>query len=327
MRFKETLELYIKHLKGLNYSVSTIKSHKRIINRFWKYLFNRKISLNDVNPEVVLDYVKVLKESKIYCNNYIYTQISDIKVFYRFLYRNKYINENSINNYSFIRTKKELPKNLLNIDEINILMSNKTDNSMYLRDKAIVELYYATGLRLSELINLNYDDIEYSRNLIFVRSGKGKKDRIIPVTDYALEQVKNYIIHIRNKLKTNIKALFLSFTGKRIHRTQIRDMLIKMKDNCNLEKNVTPHTLRHCFATHLLQNGASIRSISEMLGHENIGTTEKYTKVEISDLEKVIKTYHPLENELYNEDAISLPNSDKFFTRSKGLKRKKRSVK
>ncbi len=323
MRFHELLLQYQDLLIVRNCVSKTISSNVRILLRFWRYVQGKNIknmnliALNDMTAYV--DYLKVK-----YSHSYVYLQMNVIRDFFRFLYSHQYIDSNELSDYVYIRPKKELPKNLPVQEDIDQLLQQ----SLPLLDRAVIELYYATGMRLSELINLNIADVDFKNNLIFIREGKGKKDRIVPLTDHCLRLIEDYVNMARKKYQSKNEALFLSNTGNRITETVVRRIFKQIQnqdpDTKNMKK-ITPHILRHSFATHMLQNGAAVRDIQEILGHEDLGTTQRYTKVDISDLKKVIKRFHPRENEIYTDEEIILPK-DRFFNRKPGCKRHRKKL-
>lgn len=316
MSFYSSLSEYIQYLEAKNYAKNTLSAQRRIVLQFFRYLNERGLTdFREATPATVIHYRDYLKKGKGYSHNYIYLQMGVIKSFYRFLYERRLIKDKSLTEYSYLRPIKDLPKEIPAEEELSLLL----DKDFNKRDKAILELYYGTGLRHSELIRLNRADIDFSQNLVFVHKGKGKKDRLVPVTDYALGLVSDYL----RSRKDKSEALFLSSTGKRIDDNIVTRIFKKLNQQSPLGKNVTPHTLRHCFATHLLRGGAKIRQVQEILGHEDMGTTQRYTHLEITDLKQAIKRFHPTENELYSDEPIPLPGNQ-FFKRKPGCKRKKR---
>jgi integrase/recombinase XerC len=161
-----------------------------------------------------------------------------------------------------------------------------------IRDKAILELLYSSGLRVSELTSLDISDLDIKESLLRVK-GKGRKERIIPIGSKALEAIKNYLPE-RASLKKRSQALFLNYRGGRLTPRSIRRILLKYSKMINLKGYLSPHTLRHTFATHLLHGGADLRSIQELLGHSSLSTTQKYTHVDITHLAEVYDRAHPL---------------------------------
>lgn len=318
MRFKQLLEEYSDLLSVRDLRKTTICSHLRIIKRFKTYLEGRGIKgFNEVGIKTMIEYLDFLKVSSKYSHGYIYLKISILKSFFRFLYEKKLIDSHLVAKYSYLRPKKELPKDLPEQKELFSLL-DRGFNSL---EKALLELYYGTGLRLSEAIRLNLKDLDFSNNLIFIKEGKGRKDRIVPVTDTVLACIKVYLKE-RGKVASGDEPLFLSRINKRITPTVVYRIFKKLKTKKG--KRLNPHTLRHCFATHMLENDASIRDISEILGHEDLSTTARYTKIETVSLKRIIKRFHPRENEIYSDEKIILPK-DQFFSRKKGCKRKRRN--
>lgn len=173
------------------------------------------------------------------------------------------------------------------------------------RDRAIFELMYVTGIRIGEVQNLNIDDIDFSLKEITIREGKGDKDRIVPLGSVAEDYINLWIKRGRKGVKASQRALFINSLEGRLKVGRIRAIFDKYLQLNNLEnKGFTPHSIRHSCAIHLLQNGADIRYVQELLGHESIETTAGYTKSMIKSLKKLHKTYHPRENELYPDDIL-----------------------
>jgi len=184
---------------------------------------------------------------------------------------------------------------------------------MGFRDRTMFEVLYGTGIRIGELEKLNISDIDFNEKVIFIRQGKGGKDRIVPCTDTALEFLKEYITKVRPALSyfnSRQKVLFLSRSGKRFTAGAFRKMLAKYLKKSQIKKRISPHSFRHSFATHLLAGGANIRYVQEILGHEELSTTAIYTRVAVVNLKKEIKHFHPRENELYEAAELKIPEKD-----------------
>ena len=173
---------------------------------------------------------------------------------------------------------------------------------------------YGTGIRIGELENLNISDIDFNEKMLFIRQGKGRKDRMVPCTDTAINFLKEYITKVRPALcyfNSNQKVLFLSKSGRRFTAGAFRKMLERYLKKSGIKKKITAHSFRHSFATHLLEHGANIRYVQEILGHESLSTTAIYTRVVVDDLKREIKKYHPCENELYTFEDIKIPEIEK----------------
>jgi integrase/recombinase XerD len=191
------------------------------------------------------------------------------------------------------RFYKKIP-DVLSIEEVDILLNFKLETAFDYRNKAMIELMYATGLRVSELVNLNINDVDIEDS--FVRCfGKGNKERIVPIGEVALKYLKIYIYNYRDSLKKKnlCSKLFLNNHGKVMTRQGFFKILKTIAKNQGIKKNITPHMLRHSFATHLLNNGADLRSIQLMLGHSNLSTTQIYTNINNETLKENYELYHP----------------------------------
>jgi integrase/recombinase XerC len=219
-------------------------------------------------------------------------KLATIRSFFKYLHKEGYVKKNPAKLVSSPKIPKSLPR-FLTIDETFALMeAPKGDTFQATRDKAILELLYSSGLRVSELTMLNINDFDIKESLIRVK-GKGKKERIIPIGSKAMEAIKNYLSE-RISLKKKSQALFLNNRGGRLTQRSIRRILIKYARMIALKGSLSPHVLRHTFATHLLHGGADLRSIQELLGHSSLSTTQKYTHVDISHLMEVYDKAHPM---------------------------------
>lgn len=271
------------------YSNNTIKSYKQDLDKFKNYM-NKNIS--DIDSKDIHQYLKYLAEIPL-TDKSIARNISCLKSFYKFLLIEKEIDKNPMEDIEIPKIKKSLPKALTEEEIIKLLDIPLIDNFSY-RNKAMLELLYATGMRVSELINLTLQDIDL--NEATVRTlGKGSKERIIPIGDYALKYMKIYLEEYRSKLlkKDWNNFLFLNNHGKQITRQGFFKVIKKRKEEIGLKKELSPHTLRHSFATHLLNHGADLRSIQELLGHSDIGTTQIYTNVSNEHLKENYREFHP----------------------------------
>lgn len=239
-----------------------------------------------MDAEQIFRFVASLKE-KNYASSSICRILIAIKVFFRFLKKEEMIH---IDLERYFETPKlwQLVPEVLSMEEIDALLSQpKTDSFVGARDQAILELLYATGMRVSELCQLKIADL--SDTFVKVR-GKGKKERIIPVGKKAIAAIDHYLIHFR---KEENPFLFLSTRKKTIDRITVWNRVKIYAKSAGIRKSISPHTLRHSFATHLLENGADLRLIQEMLGHEDINTTDRYTHLTGGRVKTAFKTFHP----------------------------------
>lgn len=269
---------YLSVERGL--AQNTIISYRYDLIKYINFLKKNKIkSFNQTSKGLINSYSVYLKKEGLEINS-ISRNLIAIKMFYRFMLAENFINEDISSLIEFPRVSKKLPY-ILSLREINILLDDSNFKG-YLgqRDHAILELFYATGIRVSELINLKIDDINMENQMLKC-IGKGSKERIIPFGTKAHWSLSLYLEKVRPKLDKDPKedALFLNSRGERLSRQGIFYLVKQYARKAGIEKKVTPHTLRHTLATHLLENGADLRSVQEMLGHSDISTTQIYTQV------------------------------------------------
>ena len=283
---------YLAVERGL--AQNTLESYGRDLRQFHSYLQNSQMDiLRDSNRNTILTYLNNL-QNKGRAVSTISRNLAAIKSFYQYLVRERYLEKDPAANLESPKLEKKLPK-ILSIQEIEELL--KQPNSLMptgLRDKAMLELLYATGIRVSELISLNISDINLDMGYIKC-FGKGSKERIVPLGSIAAKCVQEYISKGRNKLVRTYEesALFVNHHGNRLTRQGFWKIIKKYAQEANILKDITPHTLRHSFATHLLENGADLRSVQEMLGHADISTTQIYTHVTKNRLKEVYDKAHP----------------------------------
>ena len=223
-------------------------------------------------------------------------KVASIRGFYRFLLKRGFIADNPATPLKSPKKNKKLPK-FMDYEQIEKLLTTPpADSWLGLRDRAILETLYSCGLRISELVGINTDDIDFVNQVIVV-TGKGKKQRLCPIGSHAIYAIESYI-HARNrdssfKRPPDPKALFLNSRGRRISDRSVRRNLDAYLRQAGLDRKISPHTLRHSFATHILNNGADLRSVQELLGHRSLSTTQIYTHLTTSRLREVYKKAHP----------------------------------
>jgi integrase/recombinase XerC len=251
--------------------------------------------LSRVEAETVRAYLGYLfrqKVKKVTINR----KISSLRAFYKFLIRAGKIKINPAALIQSAKTEKYIPI-FLSVDEMFDLLKVKTDSVAGLRNQAMLELFYSCGLRLSELAGLDVNDLDFNQALVKVR-GKGKKERIVPIGSQAINAVREYIkktADVRKKIDYNAlkNPLFLNLRGKRITVRSIGRIVDEVTKESGIGRKISPHALRHSFATHLLNAGADLRSIQELLGHESLSTTQKYTAVNINRMMEIYDKAHP----------------------------------
>ena len=277
-------------------SKNTLISYKRDLNQYHSYLDSElKIkSIINVTLGHIRSYVRHLNDKGMSANS-IKRAISSIRVYHGYLSEKGLMKDNPAYLLEIPKVPRKLP-NILTIQEIeSILNSIPNKTPMAIRDLAIFELLYSCGLRVTELCDLKISHILWDSDMIRIL-GKGDRERFVPLGPIAKENLTNYLNHDRpvlTKKKSNVSEVFLSRNGNKLTRMMIWILLKKWAANANIKKDVSPHTLRHSFATHLLEGGADLRSVQEMLGHADITTTQIYTHLDKEYLKQVHRDFHP----------------------------------
>ena len=290
------LKEYLAHLKlEKNLSINTVASYKNDINAFISFLKDFNIDdPSNVTSEHINGFFKALKELGLLGSSTA-RYFSSLKGFFLFLTKNKYIIKNPVEKLSAPKISKKLP-GVLDINEVEAILSvPDVKEILGLRDKAILELFYACGTRVSELINLKVNDLFFDDEIIRV-FGKGSKERLIPIGSSAIKWIGEYLKKSRPLLMKKLKSeniLFLNSRGTKLSRMGIWKIIDRYVKEAGIKKDVHPHTFRHSFATHLLEGGADLRAVQEMLGHADISTTQIYTHIDRDYIKQVHKQYHP----------------------------------
>ena len=277
MKLVDSLDDFLSYLvfeKGL--SNNTKASYYNDLNIFFSYLKENNIeNVEDINKDNIKEFLKTRDEYDI---STISHNLTVIKNYFKYLFKEKIIKEDISNEIDHPKIKKRLPK-ALSLSDIDTLLDIKLETVFDYRNKAMLELMYGSGLRISELINLELNDIDIYNSLLKV-NGKGSKERLIPINEYIIYYIKLYMDKRGELLKNNTSnKLFLNNHGKGITRQGFFKNLKQILKKKNLNTDITPHSLRHSFATHLINRGADLRSIQEMLGHSDISTTKIYTQI------------------------------------------------
>ena len=292
-QFHECNLEFINYLQiDKKYSENTIASYAADLKDYQNFMMNLlKKDIYHIERKDIKLYLKYLKDQKKSPKS-ISRRISCIRGFYKFLLIEKIIANNPMSTIELPKTKKSLPK-VLTIEEVDKLLDITLKDAYSYRNKAMLELMYATGLRVSELVNLKIHDIDFINETVRTM-GKGNKERIIPIGEIAIHYLKLYLEIYRSQLlkKDYTDDLFLNNHGKCMTRQGFFKILKKLAKEKDIKTSFSPHTLRHSFATHLLENGADLRSIQELLGHSSISTTGIYTHVSNEELKENYK-YHP----------------------------------
>ncbi|MBS0652552.1 MAG: site-specific tyrosine recombinase XerD [Verrucomicrobia bacterium] len=280
---------YIASEKGL--SSNTVAAYRRDLEMFFDLLKGKgKQELTEVAESDVIAFLAQLK-SQQYASSSVCRSLVAVKVFFRFFKREKLISVDPTANLDSPKLWQLIPE-VLTYKEVDALLKcPDPSDPMGARDRAIFEVMYASGLRVSEVCGLNLFDI--SENTVRVK-GKGGKERIIPIAQAAIEAVDHYLIHFRSAPPDQKDVpLFVSSQGKRIDRTLVWQRIKLYGKKAGIDKPLSPHTLRHSFATHLLENGADLRVIQEMLGHASVATTDRYTHISQQHLTQAFSNFHP----------------------------------
>jgi integrase/recombinase XerD len=293
---KTFLKEYLALLKvEKNLTSNTIVSYKNDLENFITYISDLGIEdLSEIKPEHITSFFNFLKKLGL-SERSSARYFSSIRGFFKYLIRNEYITASPIEKMKAPKVSRNLPI-VLSIEEINsILDAPSGDDKFGLRDKAMLEVLYACGLRVSELINLKIMDLFLKENLIKV-FGKGRKERLVPIGSTAIAALEDYLIQSRPFIKKNAQSenyVFLNNRGRKFSRMGVWKIVKKYVDISNLKKEIHPHTFRHSFATHLIEGGADLRSVQEMLGHSDISTTQIYTHIDREYIKKIHKMFHP----------------------------------
>ena len=277
--------LYIE--KGL--SQNTVQSYKNDITSFALWVDESinlplvRISKIDINKYIAHLFKNGLKSSSVN------RKISTIKSFFIFLLKKKHILVSPVDDIEMIKQEKYLPISMSEKEVELLLESPNLDSFIGIRDRAMIEMLYATGMRVSELINLKITDIDHNRLVVKVM-GKGSKERLIPYGEVASDYLNAYL---KNRKEINSNEIFLSNRGKKITRSAFWNRIKLYLKKENLKESISPHTLRHAFATHLLNRGADLRSVQILLGHSDLSTTQIYTHIAKQRLGEILKKHHP----------------------------------
>ena len=283
---------YISYLQDIKkFSAHTIKAYRQDITQFLNYMDKHNLAIQKEGIRDFISEIFIKTRNKTTVSRKIYA----IKSFFTFLLKNGIIDKNPIDAISIPKIDKKIPE-ILTIEEMTAFLDQLPEkNFIQLRNKAIFELLYATGLRISELTHLKPTDIDFENRLLRVM-GKGKKERIVPFNNTARDILSSYYREMKKTNKTSCDYIFVNMRGNRITERSIERILQdSYQQVMQSEKRVYPHLFRHSFATHLLQRGANLRIIQELLGHSNLSTTERYTSLNFSDLLRVYKKFHPRE--------------------------------
>ena len=272
--------------KGL--SNNTVKAYEADISSFFQWLDNEDLKYKNLQEDHINQYISFLFQRKMRSSS-VNRKISSIKSFYIFLVKRNFVKNSPLNDLVTPKQEKYLPESMSEAEVDKLLNSPDVSNKIENRDKAMIEMLYATGMRISELVNLKITDVDMKRCVVKV-FGKGSKERLVPFGETALDSLKSYL---NEREQCSSKEIFLSNRGKKMTRVafwqRVKIYLIRE----NLKNSISPHTLRHAFATHLLNRGADLRSVQLLLGHSDLSTTQIYTHIAKQRLSDVLKKHHP----------------------------------
>lgn len=283
---------YLLVERGL--SKNTLNAYAADLKKFTEFLTLSNFNLNKISRSDIESFILQLKAKGLKPTS-IYRIIAAIKSFYKYLVTHGHLDNNPVKIVKFPKLWEKIPE-VLSISEVSSLLENtKTDTVYSMRDKAILELLYATGMRVSEVTDLKVNDIDLDLGIVRCY-GKGQKERILPLGKKVCYALSKYLESSRNLLGKKNKisdSLFLNKSGKKLSRQSIWKIIKKYIRKAGIKKEVSPHTLRHSFATHLLERGADLRIVQELLGHSDISTTQIYTHMNKDRLKSLHKKYHP----------------------------------
>ena len=291
---EKQLKQFLKFLENdKKVSNNTLQSYKRDLEQYKSYLLTNDLKYNKITENDIKVYVKYLLEEQNKKPSTISRMIASIRSFYQYEVKNKKVKIDPTENIQSPKIEKKAPC-VLTTKEVELLLEQPTDEDLKgIRDKAMLEFAYATGMRVTEIISLNVEDVNIEQE--YVECKNGKKKREIPLGKMALSAVKEYITKARDIMvkSEKEKALFVNMNGKRLTRQGFWKIIKYYQEQAHIDKDITPHTLRHSFATHLLQNGAELKAIQTMLGHSDISSTQVYMQFQNDGLNNIYKKAHP----------------------------------
>ncbi len=280
------LDKFLSYLEiEKNYSPYTLLNYRLDLNEFFRVMAETPVEKIDYFQ--LRKYLAALRAHE-YRPRTLARKLSALRSLFRFLQREGHLKTNPAQLLTTPKLDKKLPNFLSETEAVSLLEVPSKDKEAGLRDRAILETLYSTGLRVSELVGLDLEDIDFISNIVRVM-GKGKKERLVPIGDQALNAIKDYVDRRKKKSST----VFLNKNGTRLTARSVCDITHKYIKMTSVNKNISPHVLRHSFATHLLNRGADLRSVQELLGHVNLSTTQIYTHVTTERLKSVYNKAHP----------------------------------
>lgn len=297
LRFYE-IRLFELYLNSLRSSKNTTSAYRSDLVQYQDYMIDSlKINnVKDISREDILKYIAHLKRKEL-SKKTISRKITAIKEFHKYLCKNEIRPDNPTIHIDNPKTEKSLPV-VLSIDEVNKMISSiEGEDPLDIRNRAMMETLYATGMRISELLDVELKDLHLGEKYIVV-IGKGNKERQVPLGEMAVIALRKYIERARLKIaKKPSNLLFFNYKGEKMSRQGFFKFIKKLAADCGIEKDISPHTIRHSFATHLLEGGTDLRVVQELLGHEDISTTQIYTHIDKKSLRDIYDHSFPLAEE------------------------------
>lgn len=289
----EQINLFLRFLQNdKKLSDNTLQSYKRDITQFEKYVEENQIDYTKVDEKDVKEYLDYLQEIGKKSST-VSRNLASIRSFYQYSVRTKKVLQDPTNSVQAPKIEKRVPS-ILTAKEVELLLEQPQDVDLKgIRDKAMLEFAYATGMRVTEIISLNIDDVNFEE--AYVSCKTGTKQRNIPLGTMSLKALKDYVEQARPYIIKNdsVKSLFVNINGKRLTRQGFWKIVKYYKEQAHITKDITPHVLRHSFATHLLQNGADLKAIQSMLGHSDISSTQVYMQFQDEGIKNVYRNAHP----------------------------------
>ena len=290
---EEQLNLFFGFLENeKKVSANTLQSYKRDLKQFERYIEENREDYSKLTDEGIKTYIKHMQEIGKKPST-ISRGLASIRSFYQYEVKNKTVEKDPTDGIQSPKIEKRVPSVLTSNEVALLLEQPKNVNLKGTRDKAMLEFAYATGMRVTEIISLNVEDINLETGYATCRNGK--KERTVPIGNMSLKALKDYMLNARETMikDENQKALFVNVNGQRLTRQGFWKIIKYYKEQAHIDKDITPHVLRHSFATHLLQNGADLKSIQTMLGHSDILSTQVYMQFQDESLKNIYKKAHP----------------------------------
>ena len=291
---EKQLKQFLKFLENdKKVSNNTLQSYKRDLEQFKSYLALKGKKYNKIKEDDISEYLTYLIEEQGKKPSTVSRMVASIRSFYQYEIKNGKIEKDPTEHVQSPKIEKKAPC-ILTSQEVELLLEQPGDEDLKgIRDKAMLEFAYATGMRVTEIISLNIDDVNLEQEIVVCKNGS--KQRTIPLGKLALNAIKEYLQGVREVLvrSNEEKALFVNLNGKRLTRQGFWKIIKFYQEQAHIEKDITPHTLRHSFATHLLQNGAELKAIQTMLGHSDISSTQVYMQFQNDGINDIYKKAHP----------------------------------